>query len=360
MKTYLLVEPEFINSSWCKSILDGLYSAFKNRKIKLINISNPEELKKTDEHTFLIVVGSNPNWLKQNLLNPCTNGIHPILLSSQSQRSLPCTYSYVSSDTTVSMKYLLKYFKTLGKTSPALYGVNPNSLSNIARKDKFLLSGIYKVTEDDIYYNNGSLTKCFETFKPNISKYDSVICVNDYAAINLSNLLENEKSHSQNITIATYGETNLLNMFFPDLITVSTCYNEFGKAAVSICDVLSKNPALQCISVSVKPKLNIKTDFKDFENINYENSLNSTNIDWNFYKDEVVNNLMLLENMLNVCDEIDKTILKLLLKNCSYQEMSNSCFISIGTVKYRMKRMCELCKCASKKELLQLLKNIHS
>lgn len=287
-----------------------------------------------------------------------TKNFHPIVLSSQNHGSLPYTYSYVSSDNTVSMNCLLTYFKSMKRSSPALYGVNLHSLSNMARRDKFLTNTILPRNENNIYINSGSLEKCFESFEKDINNYDCIICANDYAALHLKTSLNKRGYNPENFLFASYGETNLANMFFSDLITVSTCYSEFGKAALNICDILSKNSALLYLSLSVKPKLSIDADI-DFTKVcgSLEPRLIADD-NKSFYSDKDIRKLIVLENMLEKCDETDKKILKLLLSGRSYEEASEACFISLNTVKYRTKQMYELCGCSSKKEFLELFSDI--
>lgn len=355
MEVYLFVEPEYENSPWCNSILQGLRSAFSYKKRSLTPITSLDNLNSAEKGSFLILVGSNHSWIKSALLNEKVKALNPVILSSQSYRSLPGIYSYVTSDNKGSMNYLLSYFKNNNKSKPALYGVNNNSLPNIARKERFLSNSIFETNEEDIFYNNGSIDQCFASFEKQIGKYDCVICVNDYAAIHLIKQLE--RKSIKNIPIASYGGTLLSANFYPNLLTVSTCYEEFGKAALSICETLHKNSALQYMSISVKHKIHLPKQEKTEEfyyNIAEPNE-NAVNGNDNFYNDYKMNQLLLIEKMLSKCDGTDIKILHMLMENLQYEQIAENCFISLNTVKYRVKQMCDKCGCASKKELLLLI-----
>jgi DNA-binding LacI/PurR family transcriptional regulator/DNA-binding CsgD family transcriptional regulator len=355
MEVYLFIEPEYETSPWCNSILQGLRSAFSYKKRSLTPITSLDNLNSAEKGSFLILVGSNPSWIKAALLNKNTKKIHPVILSSQPYRSLPGIYSYVTSDSKGSMNYLLSYFKNNGKNKPALYGVNINSLPNIARKERFLSNSIFETNEEDIFYNNGSVDECFASFEKQVSKYDCVICVNDYAAIHLIKQLE--RIGKENMLIASYGGSLLSANFYPCLLTVSTCYEEFGKAALSICETLHKNSALQYMSISVKHKIHLPKEEKTEEL--YYNIVEPLDPPINendkFYNDYKMNQLLLIEKMLSKCDATDIKILHMLLENLQYEQIAEQCFISLNTVKYRVKQMCEKCGCSSKKELLLLI-----
>lgn len=355
MEVYLFIEPEYENSPWCNSILQGLRSAFSYKKRSLTPITSLDNLNSAQKGSFLILVGSNHSWIKSVLLNEKVKALNPVILSSQSYHSLPGIYSYVTSDNKGSMNYLLSYFKNNNKSKPALYGVNNNSLPNIARKERFLSNSIFETNEEDIFYNNGSIDQCFASFEKQIGKYDCVICVNDYAAIHLIKQLE--RKSITNIPIASYGGTLLSANFYPNLLTVSTCYEEFGKAALSICETLHKNSALQYMSISIKHKIHLPKQEKTEEfyyNIAEPNE-NAVNGNDNFYNDYKMNQLLLIEKMLSKCDGTDIKILHMLMEKLQYEQIAENCFISLNTVKYRVKQMCDKCGCSSKKELLLLI-----
>lgn len=355
MEVYLLIEPEFQNGSWCNSMLKGIHAAFIHKKRSLITVQNLEDIAPKEE-AFLILVGSNPNWVKGCMQHPNITKVHPIILSCLPYYSFPGIYSFVTSDSKSSMDFLLNYFKNCGRTSPALYGVNPFSLSNIAKKERFLANSYYQVDAGDVYENNGSLDECFENFCKNISRYDSVICVNDYVAIHLVKKMEQLGLTAEKLLPVSYGSTLLSAHFYPNLLTVSTCYEDFGKAALSICETLSKNKTIQNMSIYIK----LKTNFPESstqqahslplcepEHTNEEND--------NFYKDPKIQQMLLVESMLSKCDKTDFEILNRLLAGQQYEQIAEKCFIALNTVKYRVKQMSERCHCKNRKELLNLI-----
>lgn len=352
----ILTEPVFDKSSWGKVIFDSVCSALSKKKIKFEIISRCENFKKADDTHFLILIGSNEGWIKYAVSSANNSGIHPVILSPTKSDSIKGIYSSVTSDIGRSMYYLINHLKKRSKTKPALYGINPASLSDSARKENFLSYANEMADESDIYYNNGSLNNCFLAFNKNHTKYDCVICANDYAAISLIKNLEKRGISLNNLLMISYGNT-LLSRGFNNLMTISMCYEEYGKAAISVCDTLAKNSALLYLNIAVKWKIGfrddfIKNEFPDDTHILVDNE--HQHADELFYSDNELCEMIMVENMLSSCDATDLKLLELILKGCSYEQAGEICFISLNTVKYRIKKLMDICNTSNKKAFLEL------
>ena len=213
-------------------------------------------------------------------------------------------------------------------------------------------------TDADIYYNNGSLKDCFMDFYKNHTNYDCVICANDYAAISLIKNFKALGITPENLLTASYGNT-LLSRRFSEILTISMCYEEYGKAAVSICETLGKNPALLYINIAVKWKIGCRDDFTKNDmpdNIQIPLKGDEQHSDKLFYSDTELCEMILIENMLSLCDATDLKLLDLVSSGISYELAAEKCFISLNTVKYRIKKLMDICDISSKKTFLELLK----
>ena len=256
------------------------------------------------------------------------------------------------------MYYLINHLKKKGKTKPALYGINPASLSDSVRKATFLNYAENMAGENDIYYNNGSLKGCFDDFYKFYHNYDCVICANDYAAISLTRNFKKLKATPHNLLTVSYGNT-LLSRGIDELITISMCYEEYGKAAVSICEILSKNTALLYSNIAVKWKIGYRGDFIKNElpdDSHFSTDNKSQRADELFYSDSEINEMILIENMLSICDDTDLKLLDFILDGYPYAVAAEACFISHNTAKYRIKKLMDACKLSNKKAFLELLK----
>lgn len=75
-----------------------------------------------------------------------------------------------------------------------------------------------------------------------------------------------------------------------------------------------------------------------------------------FYGDNEMSELIRIENMLLSCDEIDSEIINLLMSGYSYEEIAEKLYCALNTVKYRVRKMKDTCKCDSKRALVDMIK----
>ena len=75
-----------------------------------------------------------------------------------------------------------------------------------------------------------------------------------------------------------------------------------------------------------------------------------------FYQDAELTGMLRLERMLNECDSLDREIIDCLLREESYDNISENCFVTISTIKYRVKKMIGLAEAADRRGLIRLLR----
>ncbi len=358
MVVEILIEPDFEQSSWGKAIGDSLITALVKKKMNFGKIEDISQITNKSEKHFLFAIGTDEKWLKY-VVSGCTkNKIHPILLGGVPKGPFNGIFSAVTSDLPRSMYYLISYLKGKGRLKPALYGINPASLSDSERKESFLRYADELASENDVYYNNGSLKNCFETFLQNAQNYDCVICANDYSAISLIRNLKETGDFGDSLLVVSYGDTMLSKRMDAPMLTVSMRYEEYGDAAVSICKTLEKNSSLLYMSVAVKWKISkntpsAKNEYTDTIHSDDFVALNSA--DEIFYSDNEMREMILVENMLLECDALDLKILDVILSGGSYENAAENCFISQNTAKYRIKKLMNLCNTKSKRDFLKLI-----
>ncbi len=353
---YILSEPLFVKSPWYKTICTGLVSELGRRKLHFSDCGIDILPQGVEGESFAFLLGTNVKWLNECIASCGRLNIHPIVLGTQGNEGFCGICSVVTSNLSHSMNYLLSYLASNGKRKTALYGVNRLSTTNLAQMEQFKGNTVIPCTDEDIYFNEGSISDCSDMFIENIDKYDSVISVNDFATVSLMRKLN---KIGREITIVSYGGTRLAKKYFPELLTVSMGYESFGKAAASICETMNANKALDCLTVQVKCVIDNETEAakatRDVLPEKTPNGVDST--DTRFYGDSEMNDLIKIENMLLLCDEIDSEIINLLMSGYSYEDIAEKLYCALNTVKYRVRKMKEACGCDSKRELIAMIKS---
>lgn len=351
----IFVEDAYSHSIWCQNLIDGLVSELKLKRIAFRFITSAEELNA--DCPFLYVIGSSNEWVRAVLEASTRRGIYPILLCNQAFHELDMTYSTVCSDTSGSMQHLVDTLIAAGRTRIALYGVNPYSVSDESRQKGFH-AATHQQNQQDVYINNGCLEQCFVRFREKLPDYDAVICANDFAAISLvRNLVHYYPSELDRLLIIGCAETQLTEYYSKYVLSIRVNFLEYGRAAVMLLENLKRNPYLSHIVMAIRWDFSPLTSLHKLAASQKEPQLpaipKSKDV---FYKDQELYDMLRLERMLNECDSVDKEVISCLLNNEPYDIIAERCFVTISTIKYRVKKMISISKSANRTELIQLLR----
>lgn len=351
----IICEPKFTESTWCRDIISGITDTAKKKRLE---VSFDKEPSFCD---MLAIAASNPESIAETVKKYERSGAVTVLIGTCPQGVDVCS---VSTDIPHALSALTAYLRDdCGSTRTALYGVNRESVEDLSKLDSFLKSSRGKCSYGDgdgVYFNSGKLDDCFTRFYGDIAKYDSVICTNDYAAVSLVKALEESKVKiPSDIKIASFSGTRLAASCTPSVTSAEMNFFEYGKIAVELYMMVSKNPHLSTASVKVKCGIVPRATTGG---IAYSGGIAATGVESvhgkcrheakpQFYDDSTVASLLSLGNLLSSCDAVDLEILSLLIKDMSYEEIAERLYMSANGVKYRTKRFIELCGVSGKKEL---------
>lgn len=357
MRLFVMVEPEFKNTTSCELIFKELKDNLRKKRIPYKVVDSPLVIPIEKGKTFLLLISTNISLIAKTIVECEAKKIHPIVVSLQLLNSIPIPgiYSSVTPNIEHSMLRIMKFLKNNHKKAPALYGISVESAPDIARQNCFLQKHILPTAEKDVYHNKVGLDKCFEAFAANISNYDCVICTHNYAAIHLINKLKEERFPLENFTVVSYGQSHIASKFYPEIITVYVENKILGKAAVTILEQLQNNSDILHMNLSVKCAINSDSGILSEPITEYSDVFEESGADI-FYEDPQIQNMLLVEKLLSVCDASDMVILNSVLNGDSYEKIANNSFLSYSAVKYRVRNMIQLCNCTTKSQFIQFIK----
>lgn len=335
----IITEPGFQDSGWCNMILDNLVEQLRSKRIPFRYVT--EQLPAKVDGYFLIA--SDNCWIRTTVSALNQAGIYPILICNQAERIPGCIYSCVCSDVKAAMSQLLGLVTAENRTRIAVYGVNPSSVGDLSRVDGLVL-GKTKVAKMEVFLNKGSLALCFQDFYAKIDQFDAVICVNNYAAISLCNHLGRIPEH---LRIYSCVKSRISDRYSDLVFALDTNADQFGKAAVSLYETLQKNPMLSSMTWQIKPSQispAATPEIPDLPGIS-ESS---------FYADEELLQILSADRLLTGADEIDIMLLQGLLSGQGIADLAEKHFLSESTIKYRLKKMENICSKPSREALLTL------
>ena len=164
--------------------------------------------------------------------------------------------------------------------------------------------------------------------------------------------------------LVSYSNTLISKLYTPSITSISMDFSSMGKMAMTLYDILSKNPDVSSIHLMVKDELLIRETTLNAP-YNSESTISSpifsddyVTLDHydQFYQDEVVSTLNSLEVFLTRCDVSDYTILLGLMNNKTYEQIGMQHYFSIDSIKYRMRKMMANSHTNNRRELLNMLK----
>ncbi len=342
-KIRIICEEAYAESIWCKELLGGLQKELKKRRLTSEACT---EFVMPDEGEAVCLIGMSNAWLEAVVEKYNALDCVPIVLSCQAGRSVGGKYHLICPDMKAAAKVLKEAFTRAGRTKIALYGAN---YSADLDKDRTAIFSQLVDTPSDIYTNTGNLEACFRSFQKKAAFYDTVLCVNGYAALSLVKKLEKEnKTLLEKIVILSCEDVLKHSKYNQWISLIDLKLENFGATAMALMEMASLRNDISVITVRMNVSISEIPGKILEENLDREAELQ-------FYEDPEIIHMAKIEQLLRDADDMDHHIIAMLLDNAKYSEIADSCYMTEGNVKYRVKKYMSTCDCKTKKELLELL-----
>jgi len=371
MNINIYVDPPYKDSLWCKQTLKGI-SEEATKKRYTIKMLDAEDIYAADLDSFfeneqkriLIILATSV--IQSEKFNDYfnENGVHLLYINHQSTNSTH-RFSNILIDYYDSMKKITKYLEGCDRRSIALYGINPDSSTDLIKKNFFEERNrhiqAYGNGENIFYraldeYESPTIS-CFSQFKRNLEYYDAVICVNDLVAkLLIDNLLQIGVRVPEDLYVVSFGDYILAQIGKPTITAVAIDHEHLGRQAVYTYSYLYKASEDVYVTAKIAPKLTIgestaKSEYKRPQ----KNPLDQIERDYmpDFFQHPEIQAIITFENMLAKCDKLDMQILMGIMSRMTYLQLSEKLFVSENVISYRVKRMCKLSNIPSKSKLIE-------
>ncbi len=343
---YILTDPNYSASIWCKLFLSALTDTLKKDRIPHKQVT--DVIPADAEDVFLIA--ADYDWIRKAVKRLNQAAISPILICNHSEPLAGCDYSSVSSDMQASMKFFLEGLSAERKKGVALYGVNTRSISDIGKVDTLFSYKDIFFEDVRIYHNDGSLKVCYTDFCRDLGSIDTVICTNDFAAISLVKHLEADCPEAlERLTVFSLGDCILTEHYRRYIRSVALDCSQYGRAALFLYKSRKKHRFLSNISIKVTWNPEAPRLPRDLPL-----TLSIPQVPDSFYGDEELSDMMKLEKLLRVSDETDRIILVSLSERVTWEQLLSRCYLTENAVKYRIKKLLAESGIANKAELRRL------
>lgn len=343
-KIKIICEPTYADSIGCKQLLSGVMKVLKKRRF---NYEFTLELQDSGPADIVCVIGISKVWIEQAIKVCNEQECKPIVLSNQLRRSLNGSYHLICPDIRGMLTVLKENLEAAGRIRIALYGVN-----RVVDLDREHISMISEFVSDpeNIYQNTGNLEGCFRSFLPKAKYYDAVVCVNGYAALSLAKKLEKECPEVlETLVIISFEEALRHSKFNQWISLVDLQLESYGAVAIAISEMAAQRADISSMTVEME------CDVCDIAPKKHKEAGELSSADSQMFEDPEIVSMAKIEQLLRDADDMDHHIIAMLLSNAKYSEIADSCYMTEGNVKYRVKKYMSICSCKTKKELLELL-----
>lgn len=339
-KIRIICEEAYVESIWSKQLTAGLFKELKKHRISF------EQTAEAGDGDAVCMIGNNRQWLEEKVEQCQAAGVTPVILSSLSAKNFSKRAHLVCADVKNMAAELKKAMEAAGRTKVALYGGNASIDLDRDRMEHFfeLLSD-----KTDIYPNTGNLEQCFRTFLPKAHDYDAVVCVNGYAAVSLVKKLEKENPKLLESLMLISFEEVLKHSKYNEWISLTDYHLEaYGSAAYDLLEITKERKWVSKMTVEMQAEV------CEIQEKCYEAPCSVEKAQQ--CEDPELICMARMEQLLCDADDLDHHIIAMLLDGATYVEIAESCYMTEGNIKYRVKKYMSICDCRTKKELLELLR----
>ena len=281
-----------------------------------------------------IVLSSSRRWIRS-----ITSGavFRPVLLTPEHADGM----SFVTFNYAGGIRTLISKFRENGFTKTALVSCNGDSLNDLAKRDAFV-SAIG--AEDQVYYHRNSIGfGIFDEFLHDVKRYDSVVCTNDIVYLMLKRRLAAAGIDCGGIGFATFSDRRF--DLGGEVMSAVTDYYGLGRAAVGCLALLDVTPGAEL-------RMTIDCGFAG----QGHSSARETENEKTEYLEDGALYVQQIKYLLGGADKTDIEILRRSLDGESYEEICERMYMSLNTLKRRMKSMLDISGCKSKNEMIAFLK----
>lgn len=272
--------------------------------------------------------------------------IHPVFTNMQPDGSV-YPYSCVTQDYHYICDLLVSEAVRGGAKKIAYVGNNPDSYTDYQRFCE-LQRGVKEYgLLCDVYDNVGNIRDCIDAYLHRADEYDAVICANDIIAVLLVRQFKNPESRN----IMGFGGM-VIGEQIRGFKTIALDYFGIGSHAVEIYSLLVKEKDIESITMTVTSR-----DTHEAETLRPRTEEGEARERIDFYDDGDVIRTSALENLLLNCDDVDRTILRCLLRGDHYNTIEENNYISLNTIKYRINKMIKNAGVEDKNGLLALIRS---
>ncbi len=306
-----------------------------------------------------------PNVLR--VVDKCNKeGIQVILPNGFLNVAEPFRYHSICGDVYDALNRIMCTFKKAKKNRVALFGASPFSCEDVFLTDTF---NSFSSTNNAIFFNTQSTNDCLKEFLAQ-DYYDAVICANDYVALMLiEHLRKYNPEYLSNLSIVSFSNTILSQICNVPITSLSIDFNKIGDAVIDIYRMIKNNENCNYSATVLYLPYHIH-ERETTNGLSFSNSKMTTQNDSKLLFDITSSKNYIISSDVAYYSKIDCafnqlspknfTVLMLILRGYSNNEICEKMFISLDALNYHLKKLRNLFEVSSTKVFIEQLKPLIS
>lgn len=361
MNIYVTSEQIGLHGYWITDILAGISKEAMKKNISVCDYDGHiPKINEENTRPIVLVVGYTAHWME----NTCTalkrEGIEPLLVNAVTNNyNMLGAVGSVSFDHQNSMYRVLQYLLDNKRHKIALFGALDETVSGDELTEEFLKATGYlelETTSQDIYRKE-TLQASMAALQYQIGLYNAVICTSDTAAVFLSQYLKSKGINiPRDIFVIGFGNLTISADLNPSVTTVECNYFQLGKHAVKLHQFLQRNTDISGASVTVDGQIIPRQSTAAKKVGTYQQKSDRKSVEPLYDLDPDSMMILQAEELLRMWDDIDRSILQGLLADKTIAAIADGLFISVSTVKYRLRKMLTAASLKNKEELIAIIR----
>lgn len=324
-----------------------------------------KEIQNLGGFRHVFVMGVDKSWLESVLELLAQKGMTGIIICSDVEDTLSPPFIIHAKQASV-IKQSIEHLLQNNKRRLALFGVHKSDVSDASKAATFCEVARHmglSAGEDDIYTYDDDVSRCFHSFCFNVSKYDAVICSNDIVgAYFLKECKLIGIKVPGDLLVTGNGNAWIGSHICPSLTTFDGGTDEksiFSELFIQQYKILCAYPQIETMHIFLANEI-IERESTGFANKavpagNTGMPYGKQEVYLDYIKDPIIRQLSMIDSVLSACNDTSLQIIKAQCENRSYIRTAEELFISVDTVKYRLKKIYKALGVQSRYELAFLL-----
>ncbi len=352
-----VVEKIHQRSVWYTEIQNGI----GKQKIELLEL---EDLKLFQENSVIPVICSTKHFLEKTVSFCKEYKLRPIVVGTE-LAEFDSSISSIKTNRKDAISGLVRYCRALGRDRIAMLGVNNFSNIDTEKRNAFVETlrneGGIDATKN-LYCSDDGAEKCIDLLLDNVSKYNAVMCANDYFAVAfIIKARERGIRVPEDVIVTGYGNSVIGERITPSITTVAPKYFEMGRQARKIYAYLTDNPEVTSLELLVGYDVIVResTGQKEFKEDVYTRTAPFEPCIHSIFNDKMLRGIVGIDTVLGYDDNTMKMILKGIAEDIPYTALAEKLYFSDSAFRYKLNKIFNLANIQSKSELKRVLNTLN-